>query len=131
MAQEASVLFYNFTDREKADKARFIFVLMNVRMRTVEREEYLKPIGALTGEEGITGGEEAYKGEGFSDEMLVIAHFTDEQLNQMISYFQKENIRVDLKAALTPTNRFWNSLELHDEIKREREEMERARGKRG
>ena len=57
------------------------------------------------------------------DEMLVLNHFTESQMNYMLAYLRKEKIQIPLKAVLTPTNRHWNSLELYAEIKKEHEQM--------
>ena len=69
--------------------------------------------------------EEVYEGEGFGEEMLVICNLTDAQMDQMLAYFRKEGIRIALKAALTPTNMSWSSIELHDELVREHEAVQR------
>lgn len=125
MAVRGSVLLYNFTDKERTDKVKFIFVLMGIKIKTVEKTDYLQKIGALAGVEGIERTEEIYEGEGFEDEMLVINHLTDSQMNKMLAYLKKEGLNIPLKAALTPTNINWNTLELHEELVREHEEMQK------
>lgn len=125
MAVRGSVLLYNFTDKERTDKVKFIFVLMGIKIKTVEKTDYLQKIGALAGIEGIERTEEIYEGEGFEDEMLVINHLTDSQMNKMLAYLKKEGLNIPLKAALTPTNINWNTLELHEELVREHEEMQK------
>lgn len=125
MAVRGSVLLYNFKDKERTDKVKFIFVLMGIKIKTVEKTDYLQKIGALAGVEGIGRTEEIYEGEGFDEEMLVINHLTDSQMNRMLAYLKKEGIKIPLKAALTPTNANWNTLELHKELVREHEEMQK------
>ena len=125
MADRGSVLLYNFKDKERTDKVKFIFVLMGIKIKTVEKEDYLQKIGALAGVEGIERTEEIYEGEGFDEEMLVLNHLTDPQMNRMLAYLKKEGLQIPLKAALTPTNVHWNTLELHDELVREHEEMQK------
>ena len=125
MAVRGSVLLYNFTDKERADKVKFIFVLMGIKIRSVRKEDYLQPVGALSGIADISRTDAVYDGEGFDGEMLVICGLTDPQMDQMLAYFRREGIRIPLKAALTPTNMHWNSLELHDELVREHEAVRR------
>lgn len=125
MAVRGSVLLYNFTDKERADKVKFIFVLMGIKIRSVRKEDYLQPVGALSGVADISRTDAVYNGEGFDGEMLVICGLTDPQMDQMLAYFRREGIRIPLKAALTPTNMHWNSLELHDELVREHEAVRR------
>ena len=57
--------------------------------------------------------------------MLVICNLTDAQMNQMLAYFRKEGIQIALKAALPPTNMNWSSVELHDELVREHEAVQK------
>ena len=125
-------MLYNFTDKERTDKVKFIFVLMGIKIRSVSKEDYLQPIGALSGVTRLERTEEVYEGEGFGEEMLVICNLTDAQMDQMLAYFRKEGIRIAhlflddaLKAALTPTNMSWSSIELHDELVREHEAVQR------
>ena len=125
MAVRGSVLLYNFKDKERTDKVKFIFVLMGIKIKTVEKEDYLQKIGALAGVEGIERTEAISEGEGFDEEMLVLNHLTDPQMNRMLAYLKKEGLQIPLKAALTPTNVHWNTLELHDELVREHEEMQK------
>lgn len=125
MAVRGSVLLYNFTDKERADKVKFIFVLMGIKIRSVRKEDYLQPVGALSGIADISRTDAVYDGEGFDGEMLVICGLTDPQMDQMLAYFRREGIRIPLKAALTPTNMHWTSLELHDELVREHEAVRR------
>lgn len=125
MAVRGSVLLYNFADKERTDKVKFIFVLMGIKIKAVEKTDYLQKIGALAGVEGIARTEEVYEGEGFEEEMLVLNHLTDSQMNRMLAYLKKEGIKIPLKAVLTPTNVNWNTLELYKELVREHEEMEK------
>ena len=125
MAVRGSALLYNFTDKARTDKVKFIFVLMGIKIRNVPREDYLQPMGALSGAVQMERTDEVYEGEGFGEEMLVICNLTDAQMNRMLAYFRKEGIRIPLKAALTPTNMNWNSIELHDELVREHEAVQK------
>lgn len=124
MAVRGSVLLYNFTDKERTDKVKFIFVLMGIKIKSVLKEDYLQPVGALAGAGQAERTQDVYEGEGFGEEMLVICNLTDAQMDQMLAYFRKEKIQIPLKAALTPTNMNWNSLELHDELVREHEAVQ-------
>ena len=120
-----TVLLYNMETGSKGRMVKLICMQMGIRVRSVEKSQYLKPVGQLAGLKGLAGAEEPYEGEGFGEEMLVICNLTDAQMNQMLAYFRKEGIQIPLKAALTPTNMNWNSLELHDELVREHEAVQK------
>ena len=127
MAVRGSVLLYNFTDKERADKVKFIFVLMGIKIRSVRKEDYLQPVGALSGVADISRTDAVYDGEGFDGEMLVICGLTDPQMDQMLAYFRREGIRIPLKAALTPTNKDWTVEQLFFELYQEHQYMQQHR----
>lgn len=122
------VLFYNL-DGEKGRSIRMLCLRMGLKIKNVEKDQYLEPIGALAGVPGFacTG---AACTETFEDEMLVMKGFTNQMLNQFLTGFQKMKIeKVQLKAILTEMNCAWSSLELHAELIREREAMLEANRK--
>lgn len=55
----------------------------------------------------------------FTDEMVVFCNFDDTLLNSILQQLRNLNIRIPLKAVLTPTNSLWNSIELHKELSKE------------
>lgn len=55
----------------------------------------------------------------FSDEMIVFCYFSDTLLEQFLQQMRNLNIRIPLKAILTPTNRMWSSIELYKELAKE------------
>ena len=68
--------------------------------------------------------EAAFSGEGFSDEMLVMANFTNALLHAFLKSTQQAKMQaIPLKAVLTPTNAAWDSVRLHDEIQKEHAAM--------
>ena len=52
MPQE-TVLLYNFSGTEAGQKLKSILLKMRVRIRLVEPESYLEPVGFLAGIKGI------------------------------------------------------------------------------
>lgn len=119
-----TVLVYNFTERDRVEKLKRALLPMRVKVRNVKREEFLQPIGFLAGLKEIEANGGSYGGEGFSDEMLVMAGFTSAKVDELIAMLRKHGVgRVNYKAILTPTNQNWNSLQLFDEIKMEHEKM--------
>ena len=120
----SAVLCYNLKGTEKGKKIGMIFGFLGYKVRHVETEEYGLPIGALAGireKEDLedTDTECEYKGEGFSEEMMVISAATEEMLDKALFLMKKEKVQVDLKAVVTPTNQEWDSLSLYEEIKKE------------
>lgn len=128
----ATVLCYNLKGTAKGRKIGMIFGFLGYKVRHVEKEEYLLPVGEVAGEktdgaaateESAATSEMAGAGKGFQDEMLVMCPENERMLDQALMRMRKEKVQVPLKAVLTETNQSWTSIALHDEILREHEKM--------
>lgn len=106
---------------KRAARLRVIAMRLGVQVRPVEKWEYLQPIGCFTGE--LSGYESFYDGEGFSDEMLVMAYFPQSLFSRFLQELRAARLVIALKCVLTETNRGWNSLELHRELCAERDAL--------
>lgn len=143
MALKPTVLLYNFTDKKRRNKVNAFCAMHGIRMKAVEKEQYGKPMIMLADKEAeaLFGKEEeifaavgkdtpdrepereAEKEQAdFDDEMLVMCQVGG-KMNALLSYLRKEKVIVPLKAVLTPTNQFWSSVELYQEIRKEHEQM--------
>lgn len=125
----ATVLCYNLKGTAKGRKIGLIFGFLGYRVRHVEKEEYLLPVGEVA--EGRTA--ESINGEAgvetkeieavFQDEMLLMCPENGRMLDEALLRMRKEKVQVPLKAVLTEINKSWTSVALHDEILREHEKM--------
>ncbi len=117
-----TVLFYNL-DSEKGRKIKLLCLAMKLRVKNVSPAEYGIPLGEL-----LQGkGEPSEDTEVFSEEMLVMAHLTNGQVDAFLHGFRRKKIEpVSLKAVLTPVNSTWDSGTLREELLRERGEFEKT-----
>ena len=118
-----TVLMYNCSGEQWA-KLRQIFLMLRVRIRPVEADQY-----GLTLEELLDRSEEkAPVEEEFSDPMLVFCNLPHEKLDHLLTAMSRAGLpRIALKAMLTPTNRTWTSQQLWTELRREHEAMQAQR----
>lgn len=107
-----------------AAKLRVLAMRMGIRVRAVEKWEYLQPIGSFTGD--CEGFESFYDGESFSDQMLVMAHFPQSVFSRFLQELRAARLVFPLKCVLTESNRGWNSLELHEQLCEERDAIARG-----
>lgn len=119
----STVLCYNLKGTEKGKKIGMIFGFLGYKVRHVEPSEYLIPIGVLSGLDKTETDVGEYGGATFTEEMLVMNAETEEMLDKALFLMKKEKVQVGLKAMVTPTNRGWASLALHDEILEEHRYM--------
>lgn len=123
MKQTGTVYFYNLNSA-KGRQIRLLCLKLGIKIRTVDRSQYLEPVGFLAGVPGYEASGQTYEEEGFQDEMLLMKGFSNGLLDRFLNGFRAMKIApVALKAVLTDTNCGWNSLELYDELVKERQAM--------
>ena len=68
------------------------------------------------------------RGEGsFDEEMLLFVNFNNVMLDIMLTQLRRKKCTVDLKAVLTDTNKSFTPIELCNELKAEREAIQKGR----
>ena len=118
-----TVLMYN-CDGEQWAKLRQIFLMLRVRIRPVEADQYGLTLEDLLGRSE----EKAPVEEEFSDPMLVFCNLPHEKLDHLLTAMGRPGLpRIALKAMLTPTNRTWTSQQLWAALPPEHEAMQAQR----
>lgn len=123
MAAGETVLLYNISDEKKLKSLKMIFLKMGIRIRLISPDMYHEKIGALAHIKGFEICGEAYEGDGFLDEMLVMNGFTNARLDELLRQLRKNQVRIPLKAIVTAHNASWDSIELHRELTKEHRMM--------
>ena len=138
MHMKSIMLCYNLKGTKKGRKIGMLGSFLGFRVKYVEKEEYSKTIGVLTGlkeevaEEASreeTSGTDNEKNEeitDFEEEMLVMLLADNRILDKLLFQMKKEKVQVPLKAIVTAKNQNWTSMALYSEIKREHESMTKA-----
>ena len=117
MKRSGTVLMYNCSGPEFS-KLRQIFAMLKLRMRPVEPDRYHLTLAELAEGKGEAG--EAQ--EPVQEAMLVFCGLGDAFLNQVLQVIRVAKLPpIPLKAVLTDTNREWDTLQLREELLRERE----------
>ena len=118
-----TVLLFNFSDKLRYDSFVKTVLPMKIKIKKVDKEDYLQPVGYLAGKKDIASIEEKYNGPEIEDEMLLISDLTDMELNKLLLLLRKAELRISLKAVLTQNNQNWNALQLYEELKKEHEAL--------
>ncbi len=115
--KSGTVLLYNCSGPEFS-KLRQIFAMLRLRMRVVNPDQYHLTLAELADGKGEPG--EAQ--EPIQESMLVFCGLGNAFLNQVLQVIRVAKLPpIPLKAVLTATNREWNTLQLREELIRERE----------
>lgn len=121
--QEAIVLCYNLSP-ERTQQVSGLAKSADITPRIVEKTEYHQPIGALCGMMPME--ENLYEGEGFEEEMLLMAFLEKGMLTKFLDSFRDTGTAsIPLKAMLTETNSKWDSVALYTELREEYEYFRR------
>ena len=120
MNTQPAALLYNFNDPERLRQIRRYLNRQKVKTRIITAPEFLHPLGYLFGLTGFSPSPQFNLGGNFSDEMLVMHNFSQEQQTDFLGFFHRNGLApVDLKAVLTPVTQHWSSLKLHGELSKE------------
>lgn len=99
-------------------KLRQIFAMLRLRMRVVEPDRYHLSLGELSQGKGGPGEEQAPLPEA----MLVFCGLPQALLNQVLEVIRVAQLPpIPLKAVMTAVNQEWNTLQLHQELCKERQ----------
>lgn len=111
------ILVFNLPG-EKLSRLRFACMRLGVQVQPVEKADWGQPMGALC---GLAPRSDAPAPEtSFSEEMLVMASFTQALANRLLAALKQARLPIGLKAVLTPTNVHWTPVQLHSELSAER-----------
>lgn len=122
------ILCYNLKGTKKGRKLGMLGSFLGFRIKYVEKKEYLKSIGELTGlinekETMDSQISEQQDTEAFEEEMIVIQMEDHRMLDKLLFQMRKEKVQIPLKAVVTAQNQNWTSEALYKEIKKEHETM--------
>ena len=118
-----TVLLFNF-DENRLPLVKRAVMPLKTGIKVVEKKDFNQVLGYLADVQGF----QAIEGEAtesFEDEMLIMAGFTRNDVDELLRSLKKHNVRVDLKAIMTPTNSLWTCVQIHDAVKADHEEMHR------
>lgn len=125
--KEVFLLYKLGEDTEKGQKLRQALSQMNIEVITVTDDMLLESVGFCAHMDGFASCGEVYQEEPLPYEMLVMKVPSRARLNQILSQLQKEGLRVERKAIITPTNREWPFRKLYEEVSKEHELMNQGR----
>ena len=114
------MLCYNLKGTKKGRKIGMLGSFLGFRVKYVEKEEYSKTIGVLTGLK------EEVAEEASVEEMIVMLLADNQTLDKLLFQMRKEKVQIPLKAIVTAKNQNWTSTALYKEVKREHESMTKA-----
>ncbi|MGN1146771.1 MAG: DUF3783 domain-containing protein [Lachnospiraceae bacterium] len=109
-------------DTEEYQKVRQIASRLRVPCEQIDAAYYDQTLAALVSgkyQEASDKEEAAY--QAFPTESLILlCDFSDKRMDKLLFELRRSEVKVDYKAALTPTNKSWNVNQLMQEMRREK-----------
>jgi hypothetical protein len=112
------ILAFHLSNTE-LQKLKQICGLQNIRCEAVAPTDYLQPLKALADNKKSPLAS-PFTGEIPPESLLLLCGFEDTSLDQLLSSLRTNQIQVDYKAVLTPTNGTWNFMRLLLEMRAEK-----------
>ena len=121
MKSQEIVLIYEWEKERKTQFQRFCEE-RKIKVKEVPVSLYSESLGTLAEISGISQSGKKDIGQPFGEEMMVFSGMDGKRLEIFLDEYQREGLKpIQLKAIMTPYNIFWNSRQLYEELKKERE----------
>ena len=88
-----TVLLINFQDAKQLREIKMILLSMKIKMKTVEKKDYLQKIGYLAGLKDMEAVQEVYDGEELEKEVMIFANLREAQLDQILYRIRKNGVK--------------------------------------
>lgn len=114
-----SVLLYNCSGPQWT-KLHQMMMMLHFRIRVIQPNQYHIPLEQLAAGQGEPGEEQP----AFPESMMVFCNIGGAQLDAVLNAIRLAKLPpIPLKAVLTDTNRVWDSIQLREELQKEREAL--------
>ena len=107
---------------EKMGVLRLLSVRLGLKLTAVPPERQGLTVEALVNGDTAEGAAD----DSFAEEMLVLCGVGAGAMNLLLAELRRRHVPIALKAVMTPTNAAWTMQQLHAELCREREAMEKG-----
>ncbi len=111
---------------EKSIESRLAAVMrkLNITVISVGPEQYAESLETVLRCSALPG-TKVFAWPEFAEPMIVMDGLTGDDVDKVLYAMRTNQIRIDLKAVVTPTNCTWTSLQLYNALCKERAEMTR------
>lgn len=126
MLNQKLILTYEM-DKRQARQLEALAKEASIRLKPVTPSQYMQTLGFLCGITGMKRTAAAGTYPAFEEPMVVFSGIDNDSLDVFLDRCRQEGCLSDcLKAILTPVNVFWNSVQLYEELQKERAALQRG-----
>lgn len=106
-------------DDDNLKKLKQIAGALKIRIELVPATDYLKTLEMIVSKTSSPL-LNPFSGEVPSESMIVFCDFPEKKMDKLLLALRRDQVTIDYKAVLTPTNRKWNVMRLYLEMHAEK-----------
>ena len=106
-------------DDNNLKKLKQITGALKVRVEEVLSSDYLKPLEMIANKT-TSPLIQPFSGKVPAESLIVFCDFTEKKMDKLLASLRRDQVVIDYKAVLTPTNRKWNVMRMYLEMQAEK-----------
>lgn len=106
-------------DDNNLKKLKQITGALKVRVEEVPSSDYLKPLEMIANKTASPL-IQSFSGKVPAESLIVFCDFTEKKMDKLLASLRRDQVVIDYKAVLTPTNRKWNVMRMYLEMQAEK-----------
>ena len=84
-----TILLFNFKDKKELQKLKMAVLPLKIRLKLINKEDYLKPVGFLADIKEIEDNDLKYDGEEFDNKMMVLSGLSNSRIDTVLAALRK------------------------------------------
>lgn len=113
-------------DDNNLKKLKQVTGTLKIRVEEVPSSDYLKPLEMIVNKTASPL-IQPFSGDVPSESLIVFCDFTEKKMDKLLSSLRRDQISIDYKAVLTPTNKKWNVMRMYLEMQAEKSAYQKTK----
>lgn len=113
-------------DDNNFKKLKQVTGALKIRVEEVPSSDYLKPLEMIANKTASPL-IQPFSGEVPSESLIVFCDFTEKKMDKLLAALRRDQIAIDYKAVLTPTNKKWNVMRMYLEMQSEKSAYQKTK----
>lgn len=113
-------------DDNNLKKLKQVTGALKIRVEEVPSSDYLKPLEMIANKTASPF-IQPFSEEVPSESLIVFCDFTEKKMDKLLAALRRDQIAIDYKAVLTPTNKKWNVMRMYLEMQAEKSAYQKTK----
>ena len=115
-----TILLFNFSDKKELQKLKMVLIPLKIRIKSIDKKDYLKPVGFLADVKEIEDNHLEYDKEELDNKMMILSGLSGSRIDLVLTSLKRAGLpKINYKAVLTAENQYWSCIQLYEELKSE------------